>query len=184
MKVMEYCWKKELKGQYVDGHECEDVIVYHQNPFLPFWDKLLLSLRAWDQDGNEVMNKVMGKRTILWTHDESTFYAHDWHKLQWVHDNKTLKPIQKGEGVSLMVADFVSVDYGWLCSPDGSCTAQVLFKAGKNCKGFFTNDNPSFLGYGYPPWSATKSALVRPKNAASFGPKQALDHWGPKESFE
>ncbi|KAF9503743.1 hypothetical protein BS47DRAFT_1374462 [Hydnum rufescens UP504] len=33
-----------------------------------------------------------------------------------------------------MVADFVLADYGWLCSPDGSCTALI-------CKGFFTNDD-------------------------------------------
>ncbi|KAF9506285.1 hypothetical protein BS47DRAFT_1374149 [Hydnum rufescens UP504] len=141
MKVMEYCWKKEPKGQYVNGHERKDVIAYHQNSFLPFWDKLLPLLRAWDRDGNEVMNEVAGKRTIVWTHDESTFYTHNQRKLWWVHDNETPKPIQKGEGVSLMVADFVSADYGWLRSPDGSCTAQVLFKAGKNHEGFFTNDD-------------------------------------------
>ena len=34
------------------------------------------------------------------------------------------------------------------------------------------------------PRSATKSALVRPKNMALFGPKQALDHWGPKGCFQ
>ncbi|KAF8239630.1 hypothetical protein L208DRAFT_1464357 [Tricholoma matsutake] len=38
-----------------------------------------------------------------------------------------------------MVADFVSVDYGWLHSPDGSESMQVLFKAGKTCDGCFTN---------------------------------------------
>ena len=40
-----------------------------------------------------------------------------------------------------MVADFVSADYGWLCSPDGSQQAQVLFKAGKAQEGYFTNDD-------------------------------------------
>jgi hypothetical protein len=40
-----------------------------------------------------------------------------------------------------MVADFVSADYRWLCSPDGSQSAQVLFKAGKNCDGYFTNED-------------------------------------------
>ena len=36
-----------------------------------------------------------------------------------------------------MVADFVSVEYGWLRSPDGHKSPRVLFKAGKNC---FTNE--------------------------------------------
>jgi hypothetical protein len=40
-----------------------------------------------------------------------------------------------------MVADFVSADYGWLCSPDGSESAQVLFKAGKSHDGDFTNED-------------------------------------------
>ncbi|KAF9458406.1 hypothetical protein BDZ94DRAFT_1325516 [Collybia nuda] len=40
-----------------------------------------------------------------------------------------------------MVADFVSADYGWLCSPDGSESACVLFKAGKAHEGYFTSDD-------------------------------------------
>jgi hypothetical protein len=50
-------------------------------------------------------------------------------------------PRAKGEGASLMVADFVSADYGWLRSPDGKEAARVLFKAGKNREGYFTNEN-------------------------------------------
>jgi hypothetical protein len=40
-----------------------------------------------------------------------------------------------------MVADLVSADYGWLRSPDGKEEARVLFKAGKNREGYFTNDD-------------------------------------------
>jgi hypothetical protein len=83
----------------------------------------------------------MGQRTVIWTHDESTFYAHDWCKLHWVHNSETPKPLQKGEGASLMVSDFASADYSWLHSPDGSETARILFKAGKNHDGYFTNDD-------------------------------------------
>lgn len=39
-----------------------------------------------------------------------------------------------------MVSDFVSPDHGWLRSPDGSEAARVLFKAGKERDGYFTND--------------------------------------------
>ncbi|KIK77186.1 hypothetical protein PAXRUDRAFT_17662 [Paxillus rubicundulus Ve08.2h10] len=34
----------------------------------------------------------------------------------------------------------MSADYGWLCSPEGEESALVLFKAGKTCDGYFTND--------------------------------------------
>ena len=36
-----------------------------------------------------------------------------------MHKSETAVPQAKGEGASLMVADFVSADYGWLWSPDG-----------------------------------------------------------------
>ncbi|KAF9519954.1 hypothetical protein BS47DRAFT_1370635 [Hydnum rufescens UP504] len=134
MKVMQYRWQKQPQGQYADGHECADVVAYHQNRFLPFWEE-------WDMDGNEIMDRVADRRMVIWTHDKSTFYAHDWHKLHWVHDSENLRPMQKGEGASLMVSDFALADYGWLCSPDGSDASHVLFKAGKNHDGYFTNDN-------------------------------------------
>jgi len=51
---------------------------------------------------------------VTWVHDESTFYAHDQHKLRWVHSSESAKLYAKGEGASLMVADFISPDYGWL----------------------------------------------------------------------
>ena len=40
-----------------------------------------------------------------------------------------------------MVANLVSADYGWLHSPDGKASVQVLFKAGKNQDGYFTNED-------------------------------------------
>ncbi|KAF9506402.1 hypothetical protein BS47DRAFT_1367413 [Hydnum rufescens UP504] len=118
----------------------ENIIAYHQNTFLPLWDRLLPLLRVWDREGQEIMVEGAGQRTMIWTHNESTFYAHDWHKVHWVHESKTPKPIQKGEGPSLMVSNFTSPDYSWLCSPNGLDAACVLFKAGKNCEGYFTND--------------------------------------------
>ena len=35
----------------------------------------------------------------------------------------------------------MSADYGWLQLPDGLEEAQVLFKAGKNCEGYFTSED-------------------------------------------
>ncbi|KAK0474661.1 hypothetical protein EDD18DRAFT_1090483, partial [Armillaria luteobubalina] len=34
MWKMGYCWQKNPKGQYVDGHECKDVVDYRQKGFL------------------------------------------------------------------------------------------------------------------------------------------------------
>ena len=36
MHKMGYLWKKDPKGQYKDGHKCEDVVAYWQNVFLPY----------------------------------------------------------------------------------------------------------------------------------------------------
>lgn len=77
----------------------------------------------------------------MWFHDESTFYANDQQKLRWVHQSEKAVPQPKGEGTSLMVADFISADYGWLQSANGEESTRVLFKAGKGCDGYFTNDN-------------------------------------------
>src|SRR5882762_520681 len=64
-------------------------------------------------------NPCHGRWIVIWVHDESTFYAHDRHKLRWVHSSESAKPYAKGEGASLMVADFVSPDYGWLRGKTG-----------------------------------------------------------------
>jgi hypothetical protein len=52
-----------------------------------------------------------------------------------------VKPYAKDEGTSLMVADLVFADYGWLRSPDGKKAAHVLFKAGKNKERYFMNED-------------------------------------------
>ncbi|KIJ10549.1 hypothetical protein PAXINDRAFT_164241 [Paxillus involutus ATCC 200175] len=145
MKTCGFRWTVARGGQYVDGHEREDVVFYRQNVFLPSWFALDQKLRKWKLvDGKlveeETSEEDNGKRTVVWFHDESTFYAHDRRKKRWVHSNEKATPQPKGEGTSLMVADFVSADYGWLRSPDGKESARVLFRAGKSRDGYFTND--------------------------------------------
>lgn len=39
-----------------------------------------------------------------------------------------------------MVADFISADYGFLRSPDGTEEARVLFPARAHREGYFTNE--------------------------------------------
>ncbi|KIJ14820.1 hypothetical protein PAXINDRAFT_155912 [Paxillus involutus ATCC 200175] len=115
-----------------------------RNTFIPEWYKLDPKTRKWssvnpdEQEGGQEGEE--GRRTVVWHHDESTFYAHDRRKTRWVPKGEKAVPQQKGEGASLMVADFVSADYGWLCSRDGKESARVLFRAGKGRDGYFTND--------------------------------------------
>jgi hypothetical protein len=79
------------------------------------------------------------KRVIVWFHDKSVFYAHDRRKKGWYHKDAPAKPYAKGEGASLMIVHFVSADFGWLTSPDGTRSAIRVFKLGKNHDGYFTN---------------------------------------------
>jgi len=40
MKKLDYRWQRDPKGQFVDGHEREDVVNYRQNIFLPSWSNI------------------------------------------------------------------------------------------------------------------------------------------------
>lgn len=130
-----YRWGKTPQGLYADGHEREDVVDHRQTVFLPAMAALEPGMRQYAgvynpktrQYVDNVMEEVFGPREehtparklVVHFHDESTFYANDRRKLRWIHETETAVPYQKGEGVSLMVSDFVSADYGWLRSPDG-----------------------------------------------------------------
>jgi hypothetical protein len=59
-------------------------------------------------------------RLILITHDESTFYETDRRKTVWAHKSDKAVPLKKGEGVSLMASDFLTVEWGRLQSEDGT----------------------------------------------------------------
>ncbi|KAF8134839.1 hypothetical protein EV363DRAFT_1396310 [Boletus edulis] len=146
MDKLSYRWKKEPTGQYSDSHEHDNVVCYHQNVFIPAWNDYQQQMQKWKEDDiavedSKTINSA-GHRVVMWFHDESTFYANDQRKQRWVHKSKGALPQPKREGASLMVAHFVSADYGWLCSPgDLEESAIVLFKAGKSRDGYFTNDN-------------------------------------------
>jgi hypothetical protein len=145
-----YRWTLEPSGQYVDGHERDDVVTYRKEVFLPCWLQIEPHLRSWSLDGKlEVVPPAQSigiahpadQRTVVWFHDESTFYENDRQKKRWVNVSETAVPRAKGEGASLMIAEFVLADYGWLRSPDNTESARVLFRAGKNREGYFTNEN-------------------------------------------
>ncbi|RDX56410.1 hypothetical protein OH76DRAFT_1477023 [Lentinus brumalis] len=145
MHALDYRWTKVPSGQFVDGHERGDVVAYRQSRFLPEMARSDPHAREWDNDGNVVpvpgnVPRPLKQTVVYWWHDESVFYAHDRRQTRWVHKSEKAVPRAKGEGASLMVADFVSADYGWLRSPDGKESARVLFKPGKNRDGYFTHE--------------------------------------------
>lgn len=141
LHALGYRFQYTPKGQYVDGHEREDVVTYRNTVFLPKWRKIVNRLASWDRNLTKHLPPTMDseKRVIVWFHDESIFYAHDRRKKGWFHKDAGAKPYAKGEGASLMVADYVSADFGWLTSPDGKRSARRIFKPGKNRDGYFTS---------------------------------------------
>ena len=141
LQALGYRYQSTPKGQYVDGHEREDVVTYRKQVFLPKWKKLMDRMVVWDKDLTEHLPSGEGKRVIVWFHDESVFYAHDRRKKGWYHKDASARPYAKGEGASLMIADFISADFGWLISPDGKQSARRLFKPGKNRDGYFSNED-------------------------------------------
>jgi hypothetical protein len=141
MKCMDYRWVQDHRGQYVNGHEREDVVNYRQNVFLKRWASEEGKMCSWGEDNEELCDISIERPLCVWFHDESTFYANDRRKSKWVHQSTSATPYTKGEGASLMVADFVSADHGWLRSPDGKESARVLFKAGKSRDGYFSNED-------------------------------------------
>jgi hypothetical protein len=142
MQVMAYRWGEELKGQYADGHERDDVVTYQQSIFLPAWAAPEANTHKFDNDGAlDGSARLATRPTVIWNHDESIFYTHDRRKLWWIHSSETAKPYAKGEGTSLMVADYVSPDYSWLQEPNGGGPgARVLLRPGKERDGYFTCD--------------------------------------------
>lgn len=151
MHRMGYRWTNQPSGQFVDGHERADVVAYRQNVFLPEMAAIDSNIRSW-KNGLEEEFKPWphdiddGPRpfqdcAVLWYHNESTFYMNDHRNVGWVHKDAKAVPHAKGKGPLLMVADFVSTNYGWLCSPDKSESAGVLFKAGASWEGYFTNED-------------------------------------------
>ena len=64
MKKLGYRWTKDPKGQYVDGHEHEDVVRYRQNVFLPAWIHYQPQMRKWMED-DITIERLMQQQQLL-----------------------------------------------------------------------------------------------------------------------
>lgn len=137
MSKLNFAWCEPPKGTYLNGHKRPDVVHYRQNIFLPALAQLEPKIQAWDKDNLTHLvvpssSPSPTRPSVLWFHDQCIFYQNDRRKCCWVHVSEKPVPLLKGEGVSLMVSDFISADYGWLRSPDGTDSARVLFRPGAN----------------------------------------------------
>lgn len=194
LNTLGYRFTSAKKGQYSDGHERDDVVYYRQNTFLPQWRRLQNRMESWVTKDclPEFGPKMPGLRVIAWFHDESIFYAHDRRKQGWFHKDAAAKPYRKGEGASLMIADFISADFGWLRSPDGRRSARRVMKPGKNKDGYFSNEDIikqaeeaiSILKEYYPQfehvliYDNASTHLKRPEDSLSA---RKMPKWMPKE---
>ena len=102
---------------YIDGHEREDVVDYHRK-FVQRWKEYEKRFITYDNEG-QIISLLQGFavpgvrfRLILVTHDESTFHENDHRKIKWVHEKEKAVAEKKGEGQSIMVSDFLMVEWG------------------------------------------------------------------------
>jgi len=115
-----YQWSLPKKGQYQDGHEHADVVQYWNQIFILQWKEIGPQMWKWTKEDKPEAGPLPGQHVIAWFHDKTVFYAHDRCKKGWHHKDAPAKPYSKGEGALLMIANFVSSNFGWLQSPDAS----------------------------------------------------------------
>jgi hypothetical protein len=135
------CWLGKLgwqhgrhqNGMYSDSHEREDVVEYRRG-FVERFALYELRFHTWDNEGNEhapssgflVPGAIDHSHLVLITHDESTFYQKDQCKIYWACLGKNVTPQLKGEGLTLMVSDFLTSEWGPL--HDGNrCVVTAFF---------------------------------------------------------
>ncbi|KAF8596066.1 hypothetical protein BDV93DRAFT_455579 [Ceratobasidium sp. AG-I] len=148
MHNMGYRWATEKRGQYADGHEREDVVEYRKNRYVPDFIERERRMRSWKGDEEIPPSLNEGKMPeVEWSHDESIYRAHDRRMMRWIHEGETSALYKKGEGMSLMVADIVSGEYGFLKRTPETLTgnkdddARVVFRPGKERDGYFCNED-------------------------------------------
>ncbi|CCO38038.1 hypothetical protein BN14_12201 [Rhizoctonia solani AG-1 IB] len=117
-------WSQEPTGQYVDGHERADVVEYRQRTYVPLMKIIERLTTIYNEHGAPDPERPIllfpgEKPIIVWFHDESTFFANDRQIVRWVGPDETPKPLKKGEGITIMVADFVCAQFGWLRGKNG-----------------------------------------------------------------
>ena len=112
---------RQKNGMYIDGHEREDVVQY-RTTFVQRFKQYERRFHLWDDNGEELppprgfhVPEAAGRfRLVLVTHDESTFFQNDQRKVGWDREGSSKAPKPKGDGQSIMVSDFLTMDWGRL----------------------------------------------------------------------
>jgi hypothetical protein len=105
------------KGLYFDGHECEDIIEYCQNVFLPLMQEyakclVFFEVGSVEKEGELNLSPDLMKLVLL-AHDEMTAQSNDDKKMSWVLDRE--QPLKKkGVGQGLHQSDVICSTKGWL----------------------------------------------------------------------
>jgi hypothetical protein len=50
LEKMGYCWKRDHRGLYIDGHKCADVVSYCQNVFLLMMKQYQCHMQAFTKE--------------------------------------------------------------------------------------------------------------------------------------
>ena len=134
--------KLYIKSYFVDGHEREDVKDYRENVF--YLKCKRMRQYAGDKKDVEISIELSnGLEEIVWLYqDESTIYANDCHKFEYVDIDEVGDIRQKSLGSSLMVSAFMCPCHGIMQSilHPGRVSYKII-KAGKNRDGYWTNNN-------------------------------------------
>ncbi|KAF9455309.1 hypothetical protein BDZ94DRAFT_1205895, partial [Collybia nuda] len=143
---MGWRYGQKKNGMYIDGHERPDIVEYRE-AFIERWKEYEKRMALFNNDGERESFSPQGFpipsgqvfKLILVTHDESIFYENDRRKNCWTHKTNRGAPQRKGEGLSLMVSDFLTTEWGRLTHDNEE--ARIIFKPGKNRDGYFTADD-------------------------------------------
>ncbi|KAG1816026.1 uncharacterized protein BJ212DRAFT_1299875 [Suillus subaureus] len=111
---LDWQYGKKWNEMYIDSHECEDVVKYHEE-FLQCWKEYKKCMVTYDNDSN-VLTSPSG--------------------FPVAQGDKAI-PEQKDEGPSLMIPDMVTLNWGRLKEEE----ACIIFKAGKNQDGYFSAED-------------------------------------------
>ncbi|KAH7341731.1 hypothetical protein B0J17DRAFT_567889, partial [Rhizoctonia solani] len=92
MHPMGYSWMREHCGKCAETQtrQCERLL----NKYLYLSSKC----KAEHQSHKIPPKPAAGEQAVVvWFHDESMFYAHDWRLTEWVHESKTSGVYRKGK---------------------------------------------------------------------------------------
>ena len=99
---------------YINGHEHEDVVEYRKG-FVECWKEYEKHFVIYENDRSILSTPTrfpipqgVHFQLILVTHNESTFYENDCHKIQWVNDKVKAVVEKKGKEQSVMVSEFLT----------------------------------------------------------------------------